>query len=100
MKNFFLIFTIVFLILFTAIIKNSSKNLETKIYNVQENLNILDEKYNYVFLENNYLSTPEKLKELKNSLLQDEYISLNIMNLKTLKEHNGEVIIDNFKKNE
>ena len=99
MKNFFLIFIIIFFILFTAIIKNSSKNLETKIYNVQENLIILDEKYNYIFLENNYLSAPQKLKELKNSLLQDKYISLNIMNLKTLKEYNGEIIIDNFKKN-
>ena len=45
MKNIFLTLSIFILILFTAIIKNTSKNLETEIYNIEENISILDEKY-------------------------------------------------------
>ena len=100
MKNFFLVFLIIFLVLLTAVIKNSSKKLETKIYDVRENLSILSEQYDYVFLENNYLSSPQKLIEHKNSIFQDEYVLLNILDLKILKENNGEIIIQNLNKNE
>ena len=100
MKNFFLVSLIVFIVLLTAVIKNSSKKLETKIYDVRENLSILSERYDYIFLENNYLSSPQKLIEHKNSIFQDEYVLLNILDLKILKENNGEIIIQNFNKNE
>tara|TARA_B100001029_G_C14775589_1_gene293661 strand:- start:115 stop:405 length:291 start_codon:yes stop_codon:yes gene_type:complete len=88
MKNLLLVFSIIFLILSTAMIKNSSKKLESKIFDVRENLSILDEKYDYIFLENNYLSSPQKLNEYKNSMFTDEYVSLNILNIKILKEDN------------
>ena len=100
MKKLFLITPILFLVLFTAVIKNSSKKLETKIYNVRENLSILGEKYDYILLENNYLSSPEKLIEHKNSILKDEYISLNILDFKILKVNNEEIIIQNFNRDE
>ena len=100
MKNFFLVFLIVFLVLLTAVIKNSSKKLETKIYDVRENLSILSEKYDYIFLENNYLSSPQKLIEHKNSIFEDEYVPLNILNVKILKEHDGLIVIKNLNKNE
>jgi len=100
MKNFFLVFLIIFLVLLTAVIKNSSKKLETKIYDVRENLSILSEKYDYVFLENNYLSSPQKLIEYKNSIFEDDYVPLNILNIKILKEHDGLIVIKNLNKNE
>ena len=34
------------------------------------------------------------------SIFQDEYVLLNILDLKILKENNGEIIIQNFNKNE
>ena len=100
MKNIITIFFVIFLILFTALIKNSSKKLETQIYNSRENLSILNEKYNYVFLENNYLSSPEKLSEIKNSIFNDEYISLEITDLNLIKEKNGKFVIQKFYKDE
>jgi hypothetical protein len=100
MRNFFLVFSIVLLILFTAIVKNSSKKLEGQIYNIRENISILSKKYEYVFLENNYLSSPKKLIEYKNSQFKDEYFSLNILDIKILKQNNGKIIIQNFKKDE
>ena len=100
MKFFFLISSILFLILSTALIKNSSKKLENQIYDVRENLSILSEKYDYIFLENNYLSSPQKLIEYKNSIFEDDYVPLNILNIKILKEHDGLIIIKNLNKNE
>ena len=100
MKNIITIFFVIFLILFTALIKNSSKKLETQIYNLRENLSILNEKYNYGFLENNYLSSPEKLSEIKNSIFNDEYISLEITDLNLIKEKNGKFVIQKFYKDE
>ena len=100
MKNFFLIFSIIFLILSTALIKNSSKKLENQIYDVRENLSILNNKYDYIFLENNYLGSPQKLIKHKNTIFSENYISLNISNIKILEESNGSIIIKNFKKDE
>ena len=78
MKNLFLIFSIIFLILSTALIKNSSKKLENQIYDIRENLSILSNKYDYIFLDNNYLSSPQKLIEHKNTIFSESYISLKV----------------------
>ena len=100
MKNFFLIFSIIFLILSTALVKNSSKKLENQIYDIRENISILSNKYDYIFLENNYLSSPQKLTEYKNTILSENYVSLNILNIKILEENNGLITIKNFNKDE
>jgi len=100
MKNFFLICSILLLILSTSLIKNSSKKLENQIYNIRENLSILSTKYDYIFLENNYLSSPQKLTEHKNSIFPGKYVPLNISNIKILKENDELIVIKNFNKNE
>ena len=60
MKNLFFFFNY-FFILSTALIKNSSKKLENQIYDIRENLSILKDKYDYIFLENNYLKFTPKI---------------------------------------
>jgi len=100
MKNFFLICSILFLILSTSFIKNSSKKLENQIYDIRENLSILSTKYDYILLENNYLSSPQKLTEHKNSIFPDKYVPLSISNIKILKENDELIVIKNFNKNE
>ena len=100
MKNFFLICSILFLILSTSLIKNSSKKLENQIYDIRENLSILSTKYDYILLENNYLGSPQKLTEHKNSIFPDKYVPLNILNIKILKENDELIVIKNFNKNE
>ena len=61
MKNFVIIFCLIFLISFTAIIKTSSKKIEEKIFILNENISLLKEKYNLVSLEHTYLSNPSRL---------------------------------------
>ena len=63
MKKLFLISVILLLIIITTITKNSTKQIENKIFNVRENINALKDKYEFVILEYNFLSSPEKLLE-------------------------------------
>ena len=100
MKKYILIILIISLISFTTFIKNSSKSLENKIYNKKEAIVLLDEAYNLAFLENNYLSSPQKLIEHKNTIFSENYISLNISNIKILEEKNGLISIKSFNKDE
>ena len=55
MKKISLTLVIIFLILFTAIIKNSTKEIEDEIFSVRENLRVLNFELENTLLENNYL---------------------------------------------
>ena len=57
---FFLIFVFV---ISTAIIKNSSKKIEEKIYKKKENLAILKSEYDLVILEFDFLKSPHEIQK-------------------------------------
>ena len=61
MKKFFFATSIFVLILLTAIIKNSTKEIEDKIFTTNENIRILRNEFGTLSLEFNYLSSSEKL---------------------------------------
>tara|TARA_B100000242_G_C43031358_1_gene480514 strand:- start:567 stop:839 length:273 start_codon:yes stop_codon:yes gene_type:complete len=82
MKRFIIIFLVIFLIIVTSIIKNSTRELETKIFNSQEKKKILVIKKEMVMLQNNYLSSPQRLFELKKKFFEGE---LEAMQLKKFK---------------
>jgi len=63
MKNFFLILVVVSLIFLTTSIKNSTKNIDKKIFETKENILLLEDKYELLLLDYNYLSSPSKLIE-------------------------------------
>ena len=75
MKKFFAIFLIVFLILFTALIKNSSKRIDDEIFIVKENIRFLKKEIDDLKLEYNYLSSGEKLMILKARFF-DEHLNV------------------------
>ena len=72
MKKFFAIFLIVFLILFTALIKNSSKRIDDEIFIVKENIRFLKKEIDDLKLEYNYLSSGEKLMILKTRFFEED----------------------------
>tara|TARA_Y100000992_G_scaffold298871_1_gene264748 strand:+ start:1514 stop:1789 length:276 start_codon:yes stop_codon:yes gene_type:complete len=76
MKNYLIIILILVLIIFTSLIKTSTRNLETKIFNRKEQIKILSNKKELILLENNFLSSPERLFELKKTLFEDNLITL------------------------
>jgi len=103
MRKLILLLSIFFLLIFTTIIKNSTKEIEKKIYNSKENLRVLKNKYEMELLEFNYLTTPEKLMEYQSKYFENELDQVDIKKLKkiALKKNQLEIkeFID-FKKND
>jgi len=103
MRKLILLLSIFFLLIFTTIIKNSTKEIEKKIYNTKENLRVLKNKYEMVLTDFNYLVTPEKLMEYQYKYFENELDQVDIKKLKkiTLKKNQLEIkeFID-FKKND
>ena len=103
MRKLILLLSIFFLLIFTTIIKNSTKEIEKKIYNTKENLRVLKNKYEMVLTDFNYLATPEKLMEYQYKYFENELDQVDIKKLKkiTLKKNQLEIkeFID-FKKND
>ena len=85
MKKISLVLIIFLLILSTAIIKNSAKKTEDKIFTVRENLRILNSEFEKIKLEYDYLSSAEKLLEYQFLYFEDELIRKNIENIKIFK---------------
>jgi len=96
-KKFGLIAVIFFLILSTAIIKNSTKKIEDEIFTIKENLRVLNSEFEKIKLEHDYLSSSEKLLEFQSQYFEDELIQKNIENIKVFKTKNKDKKIENLK---
>ena len=62
----------------TSVVKNSTRKLEAKIFNSEEQIKILSDKKKLILLENTYLSSPERLFDLKKELLDENLITLKL----------------------
>ena len=78
MKNYFFILIIIILIILTSFIKTTTRELEAKIFNSEEQIKILIEKKELILLENNFLSSPERLFEFKKKLFDKIIIPLKL----------------------
>tara|TARA_B100000963_G_scaffold317836_1_gene298518 strand:+ start:257 stop:526 length:270 start_codon:yes stop_codon:yes gene_type:complete len=87
MKNYLIILFIVILIIFTSLVKSSTRDLEAKIFTNKEEIKLLSNKKDLILLENNFLSSPERLFELKKSLFNEKLISLNLKKFIILDNH-------------
>ena len=65
MKKFFAISIIIFLILSTALIKNSTKRIDDEIFISKENIRFLRKEIEDLKLEYTYLSSGKKLMDFK-----------------------------------
>ena len=93
-----LVFAIIlFLIISTSLIKNSTKNLDDQIYSIQENILFLEERYKDSKLELDYLSSSEKLLEYQKLYFENSLFKKSIQDLKTLKILEKQIIINNLK---
>ena len=87
MKNFLLILLVIFSIISTSLVKSSTRKLEAKIFNTEEQIKILNNKKELFLLENNFLSSPERLFELKNLFLEKDLISLKLKKFIDINNH-------------
>ena len=97
MKKFILAFVIFFLVLSTAIIKNTTKQIEDKIFTIKENIRVLKSDFENVSLEYDYLSSAEKLLEYQSLYFEDELIQKNINDIKIYNISDDINKIQNFK---
>ena len=83
-KKIFIFIPIIILIIFTSLTKNSTKKLDQKIFETQENIRALDDIYELVLLDYNYLTSPDKLMEYSQIYFENELKKKEIKDLKTL----------------
>ena len=86
-----------FLIVSTSLIKNSTKDLDDKIYSISENILFLENRFEDSKLEFDYLSSSEKLLEYQKLYFENSLIKKSLKELKTLKIENNELIINELK---
>ncbi|MDC0943568.1 cell division protein FtsL [Candidatus Pelagibacter sp.] len=96
MKKIILVTVIFLLIISTALIKNSAKKNEDKIFTLKENLRVLNYELDSLQLENDYLSSPDKLLEYQVLYFDDELIKKDIQKLKKIEINNDKITITNF----
>lgn len=87
MKNFFIIIFILTLIVLTSLVKTSTRNLEAKIFIYEEEVKLLSYKKDLILLENNYLSSPERLIELNKLLFKKKLSPLSLKKFILLKNN-------------
>ena len=97
MKKISIRFLILSLILFTAIVKNSTKRIDDEIFAIEENLRILKKDFENSKLENNYLSSSEKLLEYQNLYFNDELVKRNITDINIINIGSDELEIKKLK---
>lgn len=82
MKKLFLAFAIMFLVLTTAIIKNTTKKIEDKIFAYKESVRLLKSDLENIQLEYDYLSSAEKLLEYQSLYFEDQLVQKKIEDIK------------------
>ena len=97
MKKFSIIFLILFLILFTAFIKNSTKRIDDDIFTIKEDIRDLKKDFENTKLEHDYLSSASKLHEFQKLYFDDELVKKDIKNIKIIKESSNNLEIKQFK---
>ena len=97
MKKFLVIFLIFSLILFTAVIKNSTKRIDDEIFTTKENIRGLKKDFGNIKLEHDYLSSAGKLLEFQDLYFNDELVEKSIKNIKIINKTSKNLEIKKFR---
>ena len=96
MKKFSVIFLIVFLILSTALVKNSTKRIDDEIFTIKENIRALKKDFENIKLEYEFLSSTEKLLEFQNLYFDDELVKKDINEIKIIDQSTKKLQINDL----
>ena len=103
MKNTIFVFIILGLIIFTTLIKNSSKEIDKEIFKLEEDISILKNELEMLKLEHDYLTSPKKLTELQKLYFEEELINYDLSKFGEIIINENELLIlkkDKFLSNE
>ena len=87
-KKILLFIPIIILIISTTITKNSTKKLDKQIFETQEDVRALNDIYELVLFDYNYLTSPNKLMEYSKIYFDKELKRKEITDLKIFKFNN------------
>ena len=87
---------ILVLILTTSLVKNSTKEIEDRIFAIKENIRPLKSELEDILLEFNYLSSPEKLVQYQRQYFEKDLVKIEIMNIKEIIENNETLKINDL----
>ncbi len=93
MKKLIFFIPVIFLILSTTVTKNSTKQLDKKIFVVKENLRVQQDKYELTMLEYNYLTSPKKLMEYQKKYFDNELLEADIQSLNWIEINDKDIKI-------
>ena len=93
MKKLLLFIPVIFLIFATTITKNPTKQIDKKIFDIKENLRVLQDKYELVLLEYNYLTSPKKLIEYQKKYFDNELQEADIESFNWIEYENEDIKI-------
>jgi len=88
--------TIFALIIATSLVKNSTKNIEDKIFSMNENIRSLKTEFGEILLEYNFLSSPNKLIKYQSQYFEKDLIKIDIMKIKEISENDNHIYIGKF----
>ena len=97
MKKISVVLLIFFLILSTALVKNSTKRINDMIFNSEENIRSLKKDFETIKLEYDYLSSTEKLLEFQNLYFDDELIKKDIQKINILNIGSDKLKVEKLK---
>ena len=81
----------------TSVIKNSTKKIDAKIINLNENIILLNEKYELILLDHNYLSSPKKLDEYQKKFFENDLIATDITDIDEIDFVKNKILINKSK---
>ena len=93
MKKFFFFIPIIFLIFATTLTKNSTKKIDKEIFELKENIRILEDRYELTLLDYSILTSPKKLMEYQQFYFDDELVQKKLENLSTIEILNNNLKI-------
>ena len=97
MKKLLLASTIIILVLTTAIIKNTTKKIEDKIFAYKESVRLLKSDLENIQLEYDYLSSAEKLLEYQSLYFEDQLVQKKIEDIKIYNISENVNKLENYK---
>ena len=97
MKKILFSITLIILIFSTSVIKNSTKKIDAKIINLNENIILLNEKYELILLDHNYLSSPKKLDEYQKKFFENDLIATDITDIDEIDFVKNKILINKSK---
>ena len=88
--------TIFVLILGTSLVKNSTKEIEDKIFVLNQSIRSLKVELSDVMLEYNFLSSPGRLIQYQSQYFEKELIKIDVMRIQEISEKNNIIELTNL----